>query len=179
MEWSEPETHESGTIVHRFRNRAADTPGAKDKLVLVDVDGSARVVADDLMGPNGLAISGDGVSLFVAEWRANRLTKFKIAPDGSLTERTLFAQVEGLADGICVDVEGAVWMASPTTGVCQRVLQGGRITDRVTPLGNRVTACVLGGADRKTLFLTTDENPRPATGRIEAVEVNVPGEGYP
>ena len=72
-----------------------------------------------------------------------------------------------------------MWVASPTTGDCVRVLKGGKVTDRVKPVGNRVTACVLGGPNRRTLYLTTDQYPLIGSGRIEAVEVTVPGAGYP
>lgn len=180
MHWFDPELHPSGTTIHRFQNKAADTPlTVTDQIVLVNADGSARVVAADLLGPNGLAITGDGKYLVVAEWRVNRLTRFRIEPDGSLVERELFAETAGLPDGICVDAEDAVWVASPTTGDCVRVLKGGQVTDRVRPVGKRVTACVLGGADRRTLYLTTDEMPALGTGRIEMVDVKVPGAGFP
>jgi len=149
-------------------------------LVLVDSDGSSRVVASELMGPNGLAITGDGKYLVVAEWRAHRITRFRILGDGSLADRQHFGDTLGLPDGLCVDVEDAVWYSSPETGDCVRMAFGGKILERVVPrFGRRVTSCVLGGDDRRQLFLTTDRHPEIGGGCIEMTTVQVPGTGYP
>jgi sugar lactone lactonase YvrE len=183
MDWRGQETLPDGTVIHLFKNKAAETPlTVTDRIVLVEANGSARVVATDLLGPNGLAITGDGKHLIVAEWRINRLTRFRIEPDGSLSNRELFANTEGLPDGICCDAEDAVWVACPTLGDCTRVLMGGKVVERIkVPPGNRVTACVLGGPERRTLYLTTDRVPAGdrVSGCIEVAEVAVPGVGYP
>lgn len=180
MRWFEETTVENGTVLHRFQNTARESPMTlTDQLVMVDVDGSARTVADGLLGPNGLAITESG-RLIVAEWRANRLTSFRILDDGSLEDRRLFGETEDLPDGICADAEGAVWCASPQTGDCVRMLEGGRVSARVVPAhGTRVTSCVLGGPGRRTLYLTTDRHPQVGGGAIEAVNVDVPGAGFP
>jgi sugar lactone lactonase YvrE len=177
MEWQQPRILENGVRFHGFENKARETPrSVTDSLLLVDPDGSARIVAEGLLGPNGLAIGADGKTLVVAEWRADRLTMFDIGEDGSLTGRRLFGQAPALPDGLCADVDGAVWCASPVSGDCFRMLEGGAITDRVRPtLGTRVTACALGGADLRTLYLTTDGSAPIGGGAIEAVEVDVPG----
>ena len=180
MHWFEPERHSSGTLIHRIKNLAGETPDSvTDQIALVERDGTHRIVADNLLGPNGLAITGDGRYLIVAEWRANRLTRFRIDEKGSLVERAVFAHTEGIPDGICVDEEGAVWVASPTTNDCVRYRMGGEVLERVKGVGRRITSCVLGGADRRTLFLTTDEHPEIGKGRIEIARVTVPGAGYP
>lgn len=56
-------------------------------------------------------------------------------------------------DGICLDADGAVWMASPVSREVLRVLEGGAVTHRV-PTGEQATACALGGADGRTLYVT-------------------------
>jgi sugar lactone lactonase YvrE len=180
MHWMPPETVDGQTI-YRFENQAKSTrETVTDTLVLADVDGSARIVATDLLGPNGLAITGDGSHLIVAEWRAHRITRFRILDDGSLTDRKHFGDTPGLPDGLCVDVEDAVWYSSPETGDCVRMAFGGKILERVVPsYGRRVTSCVLGGHDRRDLFLTTDRNPELGGGCIEVTRVQVQGAGYP
>jgi sugar lactone lactonase YvrE len=177
MEWHPPRTLENGVRFHGFENKARETPhSVTDSLVLVDPDGSTRVVAEGLLGPNGLAISADGRTLVVAEWRVDRLTRFDIDEDGSLSGRRLFGQAPALPDGLCADVDGGVWCASPVSGDCFRMLDGGEITDRVRPtVGTRVTACALGGAELQTLYLTTDGSAPLGGGAIESVEVDVPG----
>ena len=154
-------------------------------LVRVDPDGRVLRAADDLSFPNGTVITPDGATLIVAETLAHRLTAFDIAPDGSLSSRRVFAQLDGcFPDGICLDAEGAVWVADARNPRVLRVLDGGRI-ERTVSTGDRPAfACMLGGDDRQTLFVCTCTASGPAMadkqdGRIEAVKVDVPGAGRP
>lgn len=155
------------------------------EIIMVDRDGSARVVADELMFPNGTVISPDGRTLVVCETFASRLTAFDIDDDGSLSNRRLWAQLDGvLPDGCCLDAEGAIWIATVTGHQVIRVQEGGTVTDRVQ-LATESYACMLGGDDRRTLFLCTSATSNPAeaaeqrSGRIETVHVAVPGAGLP
>jgi sugar lactone lactonase YvrE len=65
-----------------------------------------------------------------------------------------------------------------------RVREGGAVTHRFKP-SRRPYACMLGGPDRRTLFVVTAETHDPSealakrSGRIEIVEVEVPGAGFP
>ena len=129
-------------------------------LILVTPDGRKRVVAEDLLFPNGSVITPGGDTLIVAESFARRLTAFTIAPDGSLSGRRVWAQLHGAsADGICLDAEGAVWVASPVSAEVLRVLEGGAITHRIA-VATQGIACMLGGADRQTCLLYTSPSPR-------------------
>ncbi len=153
-------------------------------LMLVEADGAARPVADDLVFPNGMCITPDGACLIVAETFAARLTAFDILPDGGLRNRRVWAQLErdAVPDGICLDAEGAVWIASPTANACLRVREGGEIAERIET-GRPAYACMLGGADGRQLFIcTADTHDRAScrdarAGRIERVEVNTAGAG--
>jgi sugar lactone lactonase YvrE len=155
-------------------------------IVRVDPDGTATVAADGFEFPNGTVITPDGRSLIVAESYGHRLTRFDVAEDGSLSGRRLFAELGDIVpDGICLDAEGAVWVANPRSNQAFRVFEGGRIAGTVEVAeGRGVYACALGGADRRTLFLCTSTalGPDAATGRhgrIEAASVAVPGAGWP
>lgn len=149
-------------------------------LILVRPDGSASVAAPDLIFPNGVVLSADGRTLIVAETFGRRLTAFDVAGDGTLGGRRVFAELKGRApDGICIDREGAVWVADAAGKTCVRVREGGEITDAVTTEQN-CYACALGGADGRTLFLCTAEGYDAAarakhTGAIETVQVSVAG----
>ncbi len=175
---------------------AFNDPSAPPKLaeiVLVTPGGDARIVADDLAFPNGMVITPDGRTLVVAESLAARLTAFDIEPDALLTRRRVWAQFdergfearldfERIApDGICLDAEGAMWVASPAGSIeVLRGLQGGEVTHRVK-VETRPFAAMLGGPGRRTLFVCTstfDASPTKI-GRIETVRVDVPGAGYP
>ncbi|HTO06068.1 MAG TPA: SMP-30/gluconolactonase/LRE family protein [Myxococcota bacterium] len=163
--------------------------GAQPKttsLARVDPDGRVSVAATDLMFPNGTVITPDDRTLVVGESFGNKLTAFDKAPDGTLSKRRVWAALEGgaIPDGIALDAEGAIWVASPTTGECLRVHEGGRVSRRLRGAG-LAYACALGGPERKTLFVCTAETHDPAecvakrTGRIEIAHVDVAGAGWP
>jgi sugar lactone lactonase YvrE len=155
-------------------------------LILVDFDGRARVAAPDLQFPNGSVISPDGRTLVVAESMSGQLTAFDVAPDGSLSRRRLWAKLEQgmLPDGICLDAQGAIWVASPTSREVARVAEGGRVLARIASERMPI-ACMLGGSDRRTLFILTATSFQRAEcqasreGRLETLQVEVPGAGLP
>ncbi len=168
-------------------------------LLRIDPDGSVTTVADDLWFPNGSVITPQGV-LLVDETFGNRVTAFDIAADGSLTNRRAFATFgdlptsrvmgEALAgavvapDGCGLDADGALWLADAINGRVIRVAEGGEILDEIQP-GLGVFACMLGGADGRTLFMSCapdfDEHARSAAreAEIRAVTVEVPSAGLP
>ena len=155
-------------------------------LILVHPDGQSRVVASDLLFPNGAVITPDQRTLIIAESFGSRLTAFDIASDGSLSQRRVWAALVNAApDGICLDAEGAIWLASPTSREVLRVLEGGKVTHRVATQGQAV-ACMLGGPQRCTLFVLTTkvmatalESLRLLPGAIHTLRVNAPGTGWP
>jgi sugar lactone lactonase YvrE len=159
----------------------------------VTPDGGVSVAADDLAAPNGHVLTPDGRTLIVAESAGMQLTAFDVAPDGTLSGRRTFAELRPESpdvpvappDGICLDAEGAVWVADPIGRRVFRVLEGGAVTDS-HPFPDLVpVACVLGGADRRTLFVCAaidwkrDVVRQAPTGRLLATEVAVPGAGRP
>jgi sugar lactone lactonase YvrE len=154
-------------------------------VVLATPNGGVRRVAEDLLFPNGMAVTADNATLIVAESYGKRLTAFDIGGDGGLTGRRVFAELEDAPDGICVDAEGAVWYATVPGRRCVRVADGGRVLDTVE-LDRGCFACALGGPDRTTLFVTAAEW-RPdlpelvpaGSGQLSAAEVTVPGAGWP
>ena len=168
-----------------FDTDAAErTPRAAD-LALVRPDGTTEVAARDLRFPNGSVVTPDGSTLIVGESMGARYTAFTIEPDGTLTDRRVWAEVPGKGpDGCALDAEGAIWMADAYRGGCHRIGAGGEVLDEVTA-GQPVFACALGGPERRTLFLVTAPAFGEAVcagtgaGRVEAVEVDVPGAGWP
>jgi sugar lactone lactonase YvrE len=158
---------------------------AKTDVLLVEPDGRARRAAGDLAFPNGMVITPDGKTLIVGESFAARLTAFDVAEDGSLSNRRVFAKLEGATpDGICLDAEGCVWLASPPSKECLRVREGGEVLERIAT-ETQAIACMLGGADRRTLFVLTSESVDPdeclkkKSARVETVKVDVAGAGLP
>ena len=153
---------------------------APGTLARVDTDRSVHAAAGDLLFANGMVLVNGGNTLIVAETYRGCLTAFDIQSTGELVNRRLWAQLpEGdVPDGICVDAEDAIWVASPTTGSVLRLLEGGEVTDSIQT-GRKAIACALGGNDGRTLFVSSSES----TGRdicldlrsasIEAFEVTI------
>jgi sugar lactone lactonase YvrE len=168
-------------------NIGFDFPGgafAPGFVALVTPDGVARRVADDLAFPNGMAVQPDKLTLIVAESYGQKHTAFDIAEDGTLSGRRTWAAVDDHPDGICLDTEGAVWYADVGNKRCVRVREGGDVL-QVIDLDRGCFACILGGADRRTLFITANEwagtgDMRGArNGQVVAVEADVAGIGWP
>ncbi len=153
-------------------------------LVLVHPDGRCQVAAEDLRFPNGCVITPDGRTLIVGESFGACLTAFDIADDGTLSGRREWARLEAaVPDGICLDAEGGIWVASPVSGCVLRVREGGQVTRKIA-VDHQAFACMLGGRDRRTLFICTAAESNPdktgdRRGRIETVTVDVPGTGLP
>ncbi|WRZ95034.1 SMP-30/gluconolactonase/LRE family protein [Streptomyces sp. NBC_01007] len=154
---------------------------------LVAPDGVVRQVADDIAFPNGMAVTPDGSALIVADSYRHSLVAFDIGADGTLSGRRVWADLgEGTPDGICVDARNAVWYADVPGRCCVRVAEGGAVLDRVD-LDRGGFACVLGGHDRRTLFIvaatwrgmTESEMVTPGSGQVLATRVEVPGAGRP
>lgn len=181
-----------GTAYVGTRAKRDDPTTPVDTLAQVNLDGSFRVVAGDLATPNGIVVEGD--RLIVAETYGHRLTEYRRAADGALSDRRTFAEVsDEFPDGICLDAEGGIWFGTPYTGDFIRLNSAGSITDRLS-VANRVSiACALGGSDGHTLYMLSVDsrvlqrswseaeqafvaNPdRPTdSGAIEAVRVRIP-----
>lgn len=167
-----------------FDLHAGDKP-CTTSLIMVTEDGQSSVVADELSFPNGTVITPDGKTMIIGESMNGRLTAFDINQDGSLTNRRTWAQLEhAVPDGICLDEEGGIWVASPVSNETLRVLEGGEVTDRIK-VEKQAFACMLGGEDRKRLFIMTaaDSDPESCranrSGKIEYVDVEVAGAGRP
>ena len=155
-------------------------------LILIEPNGTHRVVANGLMFPNGMVLMDDERTLVVAETFAKRLTAFDRKANGDLKNRRVFADMgEMTPDGICLDIEGGIWVASFMTGDFVRVVDGGEITDRFKIENKAAVACQIGGADNRTLYCLTFAGEMADLGSgkrlacIETVTVDIPGAGSP
>lgn len=170
-----------------------DGPSGSGATIMVRPDGSTSIAADDLAAPNGHVLTADGMTLIVAESGGSRLTAFDVAADATLGNRRVFADLVPASagvraappDGICLDAEGAVWVADPIGARVFRVRPGGEVTDSIEFDDVIPVACVLAGPQRRTLCMCVaadwqrDVVRQTPTGRIDAVEVTVAGAGRP
>ena len=177
---------DGGAYVGNFGYNSHDGDDFKlADLIRVEPDGTASVAAAGLAFPNGSVITPDGGTLIVGETRGHILSAWDRAADGGLSNRRVWADLDGgFPDGICLDAEGAVWVSDPRNKETIRVLEGGEVTERISTGDYGSFACMLGGGDRRTLFICTCLQSGPGTaelrsGRIETVQVEVPGAGWP
>lgn len=161
---------------------APPAPPVPTVLIAVEPDGRARVVADELMFPNGIAVTDGGTTLVVAETRSvpGRLSAFSILPDGGLADRRVLAQFAAgeLPDGIVLDGAGGIWVAMPFSGEVVRVSPAGLVTERIKV--DSAYAVALGGPDGRDLFVCTapswvpEEAARLRGGAVLRTRVEIP-----
>jgi sugar lactone lactonase YvrE len=136
---------------------APPEPPAPTALIVVEPTGEARIVAEELMFPNGIAVTPDGGTLIVAETRSvpGRLTAFTIDGHGDLSERRVLIEFGPgeLPDGIALDAELGIWVAMPFSGEVVRVSADG-VVDRRLSIENPY-AVAIGGPDQAELFVCT------------------------
>lgn len=176
-------------------------PIAATGLIRVDPDGSPQIVAKDLLFPNGMVMPADGKTLIVAESFGQRLTAFDISESGALVNRRTWAQIGAssettdmqefvaqasfVPDGMCMDAEGAIWVADATGNRVLRLAEGGELLEEISTGDMGVFACMLGGSDGKTLFLCTaptfaeHELVGAASAKLQYTRVDVPHAGLP
>lgn len=196
--------------VGNFGTDSVESKIHKTCLISVSLEGEAKICADGLLFPNGTVISPDGKELIVGETFGGNLTSFQINESGELSHRNIWARVMPLhfkiitsivrflniplkesnntpfpvPDGICLDSDDGIWVASPTTAEVIRYKKEGKITDRIsTP--QPAYACMLGGKDEKELYILTAESSNPQfckenkTGEIYKVKVDYERAGEP
>lgn len=140
-------------------------------------------VSDGFMTSNGLAFSPDGRTLYFSDTPRFVIYRFDYDPDtGAATNRRVFARIEptatdrGRPDGAAVDVDGCYWSSLYEGSRVRRYDPDGKVmADYPVPALN-TTMPAFGGADMKTLFVTTahDKKGGPGGG-LYAMPVDVAG----
>jgi len=164
-----------GQFGYDMRAGASPVPAP---LIRVDADGSAREVGDDLRMANGMVITSDRSTLLVAESWGKRITAFDLAEDGGLSNQRVWAELPDYPDGIGIDTEDGVWVASPVSDRFVRVVAGGEVTATVETPGRHAIACTVGGSDGHTLYMLTattlgqrDESKAALDSAVETTRV--------
>jgi gluconolactonase len=145
-------------------------------------DGVLHLEEQTTDGPNGVNLSPDEKTLYVSYTLTGDVARFDVAADGSLAGKTTFATGAAIADSMCVDSGGHVYVGTlgglavydPTGAALGTISVGGLI----------VTNCAFGGADQRTLFITarttaTLSGPPPLGGGALYEITNMPVPGIP
>lgn len=133
-------------------------PQAGD-LYVIDIDGSTRVVAEDVLLTNGLGFSPDGKTLYHSDSRRNQVMKYSVDTNGDLGPKELFVEFEvGAPDGLAVAEDGTVWIAlAGGSGVSVHSSSGDPVEFIEIPLPMCTSVC-FGDEDLKTLYIVTGSN---------------------
>jgi sugar lactone lactonase YvrE len=144
------------------------TPG-QGSLYRLDTDGSVTRVLTGVSISNGLGWSPDGATMYYVDTPTGRIDAFDFdGASGAVSNRRPFVTFPdgiGRGDGLCVDEEGAVWVALWPGWCVRRYLPDGSL-DAVLPLPvAQVSSCAFGGPDLDELFVTTARENLPLDDR--------------
>lgn len=161
----------------------AKTPGA-GSLYRLDPDLGVTVVLTGVTISNGLAWPADSDIMYYVDTPTGRVDRFRVSADGNLADRTPVVTVEsGFPDGMCIDDAGCLWVALWGGHAVHRYAPSGELLAIVEVDAPQVSSCCLGGADGRTLFITTsqegmaaaDRALHPHSGKVFCAEVETPG----
>jgi gluconolactonase len=156
--------------------------GKSGKLHVIDLDGSVRVVADDILLTNGLGFSPDGKTLYHSDSLRHAVFSYDVKANGDLGPKRQFVPLKvGMPDGLSVDSAGNVWVAAPYEGAVQIYTPGGELTGEVKVPVPMVTSLCFGGDDLRDVFIVSgSENLDTERGAgIYRTRSEVPGLALP
>jgi sugar lactone lactonase YvrE len=151
---------------------------------LYRLDGSDLIKIDEgLMTSNGCAFSPDGKTLYHSDTPRFVVYARDYDPStGATGNKRVFVQLtpqgndRGRPDGAAVDVEGCYWTALYEGGRIQRYDSAGKLMAEYPTPAKKPTMPAFGGADLKTLFVTSVIDPQdPHGGQLFAMPVDTPG----
>jgi sugar lactone lactonase YvrE len=140
--------------VLRFRPFAGDDP-RPGQLLKIDGDGAVEILTEDVIWPNGIGLSPDGEEIYLSDYA--RGVVLAVPAQGGDT-REFCASPRGSADGLAVDVDGAVWVALGEGGGIARLLADGELDGVIDLPANFVSSLSFGGADMREVLITTADN---------------------
>jgi gluconolactonase len=156
-------TDSAGRVyVGSMRSDPFDAFGRKripGELWRIDGEGQAVELYSGVELTNGIGVSPDGRRLYHSDTTARKIHVHDLTPEGEVSNRGVFSKAEiEFPDGLCVDEEGAVWVASYGGGSVLRYTPEGDLDRRVRVPARDVTSVCFGGADRRDLYVVTADN---------------------
>lgn len=144
----------------------------------IDGEGSARVLYAGVGLANGLGFSPDGRTLYHSDTAAGQVIAHAVAADGSVSQRRRFATCRA-PDGLAVDAEGGVWVASYGGGSVLHFDASGRERKRVALPARLVSSCCFGGEDLRELVVSTQDNLEDPRRGGTLFRIRLPVRGLP
>ena len=145
------------------------------RLYRLRASGRLEVLLDNVPSPNGLVLTPDEKTLYLAVTRGNCVWRVPLLPDGGTMKVGVFVQLSGGLgggpDGMAMDREGNLAVAHVGLGTVWQFSRLGEPRHRIrSATGIATTNLAYGGADGRTLYITESE-----TGTILTAQLDVPG----
>jgi xylono-1,5-lactonase len=158
----------------------ARTPG---ELWRVEGEGKATEMYGNVGLTNGIGFSPDGKMIYHADSAGPHLIVHDVAPNGTMTNRRVIAQMESgtIPDGLCVDEAGCIWVAVYGGRCVTRYTPDGKLDRKIEVPAKAVTSVCFGGKDRRDLYIVTADNTEvpDRKGTIFRTRVETPGVSVP
>ena len=160
----------------------SDQKPVPGNLFRVDADGKVAKLWEGIEVTNGLGFSPDRKLLYHADSTTQAVWVYDVKADRTVADRRVFAKVpEGWPDGLAVDVEGGVLVATVKSGEIVRFKPNGAIDFRLKIPAKFVTSVTFGGKDLTDLYIVTADNTedKAKKGTIWKTRAEIPGLAVP
>ena len=151
-------------------------------LFRVDPDGKIAKLWEGIEVTNGLGFSPDRKLLYHADSTTQAVWAYDVKPDRTVADRRIFAKIpEGWPDGLAVDAEGGLFVATVKSGEVVRFKPNGTIDFRLKIPAKFVTSLTFGGKDLSDLYIVTADNTedKAKKGTIWKTRSEIPGLAVP
>ena len=174
----QPDDHGSIYVGSLEFDALSDQKPVPGNLFRVDPDGKISKLWEGIEVTNGLGFSPDRKLLYHADSTTQAVWAYDVKADRSVADRRIFAKVpDGWPDGLAVDAEGGVFVATVKAGEVVRFKANGTIDFRLKIPAKFVTSLTFGGADLRDLYIVTADNTedKPKKGTIWKTRSEIPG----
>ena len=137
-----------------------------ERVYALTPNGKVRIVAGDLVKPNGIIGTADGKTLYVADIGAGKTYRYTLDSEGNLTDKQLFTE-QG-SDGMTLDSNGNVYLTGKGVTVYDKT---GKKIEYINIDKDWTGNVTFGGKKRQTLFITAQQG-------VYTLDMNVKGVGY-
>jgi sugar lactone lactonase YvrE len=153
----------------RFNPFAGDAP-VPGEIWRIAAEADPEPVAGGMLWANGIGFSPDGATAYGSDYARSCVLAWDRAADGSLSSPRVFAEMPtGSADGLAVDEEGGVWVATGAAGNVVRFAPEGSLDRTLDVPATFVSSLCFGGDDLRDMYITTGD------GKLLRGRSDVPG----
>jgi gluconolactonase len=137
----------------------------------IDGDGAVTLLEGAMGTTNGIEVSPDDKTLYVAESVQRKVWAYDLSGDGAISNKRLLIEFPDFGmDGMRCDVDGNLYITRHGKGTVVKVSPAGKLLQEITLLGKKPSNIAFGGRDGRTAYVTLQDN-----GNIESFRVDKPG----